>query len=101
LAQAAELVLGFVCNGNGQTIAATSPNLLGKTDLTGTGSNTESIAIGYQVVAATTAVIPSFTGGGNTNGTVGTLSFKQSAAVSNKTTLYKGKVTHPHATSHI
>ena len=63
LSQADELVLGAMAGNNSATVTATSPNLLAASKVSGASdgtANSECICLGYQVVAATTAVAPVF-----------------------------------------
>src|SRR6185369_6565354 len=81
LAQAAELVIAGFALTRGQTnTAATSPNLLAvnAASAAANAANSCCAAIGYQVVAATTSVVPAFTcASGTFNGAVEfTMSFK-------------------------
>jgi hypothetical protein len=80
LAQADELVLGFVHNGNGLVYTSTSPSTIAEQAASGTGANTASVGMNYRVVAATTAVAPQFTAASSTAGTVGTASFKKGSS---------------------
>lgn len=67
-----EVVCCFSASTGSATWAATSPNLLGAQIAT---STIMSVRIGYQLVAATTAVAPQFTGTNPTDGGLGTASF--------------------------
>jgi hypothetical protein len=77
LAQAKETVIAWACVSTTETWAATSPNLLAGQQTQG---NLRAV-IGYQTVAATTAVAPEFTAAGNPAqaATLGTSSFKLTA----------------------
>lgn len=77
LVQAAELVIGWGAANQSTTWTATSPNTLA---LQLANSTTIKGIIGYQTVAATTAVAPVFARSGGSNPTqaiLGTLSFKK------------------------
>jgi hypothetical protein len=79
LSQASEVVIGWgTISDAASAWSATSPNLLAGT--VSPGSNARA-TIGYQAVAATTAVAPEFTSGASpANVVVGTSSFKAAAA---------------------
>jgi hypothetical protein len=83
LAQADELVIAWgaanIVTSGGSSWAATSPNLLAATISGGTGTVT---TLGYQVVAATTSVVPAFTAAVDPSGSVvlGTASFLMTAS---------------------
>lgn len=77
LTQAQEIVIGWSCSTGSAVWAATSPNLLGAQIAT---AAVLSVRIGYQAVAATTAVLPEFTGTNPTDGVLGTTTFMRQAA---------------------
>lgn len=84
LAQADEMVIGWVTAGSGAVNAwsATAPNVL-RVQAVQSGNNMRAI-IGSQVVSATTAVAPAFTtGDAGVNSVVGTNSFMKAAAAGN------------------
>jgi hypothetical protein len=83
LAQADELVIACVAQSNGSTTAsyaATSPNLKAVAASSGTGANTCSSCLGYQVVSATTAIAPEFTTATSTSGSTAVYSFKKGSS---------------------
>jgi hypothetical protein len=71
---AEEVVLCFSCSTGSAVWTASSPNLLGAQVAT---QSVLSVRIGYQTVAATTAVAPAFAGTNPTDGCLGTASFMQ------------------------
>jgi hypothetical protein len=74
LAQASEVVIGWIASNGNATWSATSPNLLADQVIQ---STTIKVIIGYQLVSATSSVAPEFTGVAPTNASVlGTASFK-------------------------
>ncbi len=77
LAQANEIVLAFTYSAGNTGFTATSPNLLAVSVASSGGgaAGNAAVAIGYQVVAATTAVIPVFAGTSRTS-VQGTASLK-------------------------
>jgi len=78
LAQADELVLAWMCAGNGFTGAACSGLTVDKQDGTGTGSGSHAAALASVVVSATTAIVPSWTvGAGNGGHALGVITFKK------------------------
>lgn len=76
LTQANEIVIGWAVQFLNSAILATAPNTLGVQVTT----QTPTVVIGYQEVAATTAVAPAFTGTNPAQGICGTASFMLSAA---------------------
>lgn len=77
LTQADEIVIGWGVASHNTSWSATSPNLMA---LQLANSTTIKAAIGYQTVAATSAVAPAFTAGSNPGQAVlGTLSFSMAA----------------------
>jgi hypothetical protein len=77
LAQAAELVVAWMSGQAGTTWLATSPNLKAADAVS---QSVSTVILGYQVVAATTAVAPAFTGTNPSVSVQGTMSFKQDTA---------------------
>jgi hypothetical protein len=76
LAQASELVVCFASRVGNAAFTATSPNLKGGEAFS---QAVAGVTIGYQVVSATTAVAPEFTGTNPTQMVLGTWSFKLSS----------------------
>ena len=86
LSQADELIVGLLGSSKGQDVAtsglaATSPAILRKVSVSGTGANTAGSAISSWVVSATTAVAPQFTVTATAQGShIGTVTFKKGTA---------------------
>ncbi len=78
LAQADEVVIGWVVSTGSAAWTATSPNTKGAEVAT---AAVLSVRIGYQTVAATTAVSPAWTGTAPTDDVLGTSSFKKDTSV--------------------
>lgn len=78
LAQADEIVLGFLADAGNATATVTSPSLNAAQVASSGGSaaGNSAINISYRVVSATTSIQPQFTLGTSRTGVVGTASFK-------------------------
>ncbi len=93
LAQANEMVVGFTFSAGNTDFTATAPNLLAvSVASTGGGAaGNSAVAIGYQYVTATTAVVPVFAGTSRTS-VQGTCSFKNPSAIVLKSTVGTPKI---------